>query len=248
MRTNVLPASAIDLDTVASILADVHGAPDSGAALLRHAAPAGTDLPTHPFQASRTRGDWIGRPGTASTGVLLYLHARRFQFDEPPGVLAGRLAETTRLPVLLVRYRLAPGDPYPAALDDVLDAYQELLDQGIRPERIVFIGHSAGATLTLSALLALHQAGRPMPAGAVAISLLIACGDSEMLRDDATRFAAAAAGGGADVELTIFLGMPHGFPLLALEAARILLDRVAEFTTSRLTGMSGPADATGIAK
>jgi acetyl esterase/lipase len=83
---------------------------------------------------------------------------------------AGCLSEATRLPVLLLRYRLAPADPYPAPLDDVLDAYQGLLDQGTLPGRIVFVGHSAGATLTLSALLALGQAGRPMPAGAVAIS------------------------------------------------------------------------------
>jgi L-ascorbate metabolism protein UlaG (beta-lactamase superfamily) len=71
--------------------------------------------------------------------------------------------------------------------------------------------------------------------------LLIACGDSEMFLDDATRFAEAAADQGADVELDIFQGMPHGFPLLALEAAGTLMNRVAEFTTSRLTGMSGAA-------
>ncbi len=293
MRTASHPATADDLGAVASILADVHGAPDSGAALLRHAAPSEADLPTHPFRAGGTRGDWIGAPGTAGTGVLLYLHARRFQFDEPPGVFAGRLSEATRLPVLLLRYRLAPANPYPAPLDDVLDAYQGLLDQGTPPGRIVFVGHSAGATLALSALVALGQAGRPMPAGAVAVSpitdftfsgeslvsnagrdvvtmteleqtreaylggtdpamapaspladvpgglpsLLIACGDSEMFLDDATRFAEAAAGQGADVELDIFQGMPHGFPLLALEAAGTLMKRVTEFTTSRLTGI-----------
>jgi acetyl esterase/lipase len=297
MRTAIHPASAHDLGTVASILADVRGAADSGVVLLRHAVSPATDLPTRPFQAGRTRGDWVGAPGTADAGVLLYLHARRFQFDEPPGVLAGRLSAATRLPVLLLRYRLAPAHPYPAALDDVLDAYQGLLDQGTRPGQIMLAGHSAGATLTLSALLALHQAGRPMPAGAVAISpitdftfsgeslvsnadrdvvtmrelrqtrdaylrgtdpatapasplagvpgglppLLIACGDSEMLRDDATRFAeaAAAAGDGTAVELEIFQGMPHGFPLLALQAASTLLDRVAAFTARTLTDRPG---------
>lgn len=125
--------------------------------------------PAHPFRATTAYGDWIAAPGTTGTGVLLYLHARRFQFDELPGVFAGRLSEATRLPVLL-RYRLAPEHPYPATLEDVLDAYQALLDWGTPPGRIVLVGHSAGATLTLSALLALRQAGRPMPAGAVAIS------------------------------------------------------------------------------
>ena len=301
MRTSIHPASAHDLDTVARILADLHGASDSGAALLQHAVSPGTDLPTHPFRAGTAHGDWITAPSTPSTPVLLYLHARRFQFDEPPGVFAGRLSEATQLPVLLLRYRLAPEHPYPAALDDVLDAYQALLDRGTPPAGIVLVGHSAGATLTLSALLALRQAGRPMPAGAVAISpitdftfsgeslvsnagsdvvtmreltqtreaylgstdpatapaspladvpgglppLLIACGGSEMFRDDATRFAEAAADGGADVELDIFQGMPHGFPLLAVEAAGTLLDRVAAFTTSQLSSMPGGSSRGG---
>ena len=70
----------------------------------------------------------------------------------------------------IVRGRLAPQHPYPAALDDTLAAYQVLLDQGIPADRVVLVGHSAGATLALSALLALHESGRPTPAAAVAVS------------------------------------------------------------------------------
>jgi acetyl esterase/lipase len=47
-----------------------------------------------------------------------------------------------------------------------------LLDQGTPPNQIVIAGHSAGRTLTLSALQALRDAGRPMPAAAITLSPL----------------------------------------------------------------------------
>ncbi|WP_051194106.1 alpha/beta fold hydrolase [Nocardia jiangxiensis] len=299
MRTTVHPVSAGDLEVVADAVANAHVVGgDSGRALLdRLGEPApgepafSSDFATTTFRTGSVRGEWVAAPGTASSGVVLYLHARRFQYDEPAGVFAGRLSAATALPVLLVDYRLAPKHPYPAALDDVLAAYQALLDQGIPAKRIVLVGHSAGATLALSALLALHESGRPLPAGAAAISpitdftlsgdslianrgkdtvtdaevrqardaylgganpaaapqsplagdcaglppLLIVCGDAELLRDDATRFAQRAAADGVEVSLAMWEGMPHGFPLLPTEAARAVLDRIAAFTAQQLT-------------
>ena len=67
------------------------------------------------------------RPGHQQRGVLLYLHGRRFQHDEPTEVYAAPLSAASGLPVLLTHYQLAPQHPYPAALDDVLAAYRALL-------------------------------------------------------------------------------------------------------------------------
>ena len=64
--------------------------------------------------------------------------------------------------------------------------------------------------------------------------LLIACGDAEMLRDDAVRFADRAVAAGVPVDLEVFEGMPHGFPVLSLDASRVLLSRVAAFAAARL--------------
>jgi acetyl esterase/lipase len=283
------PATASDLRAVARVVAEIHGATDSGAALLDRLGGPATDFATRPFRSGSVRGEWVTAPGSGGDGVLLYLHSRRFQFDEPAGVYAALLADATGLPVLHLHYRLAPEHPYPAALDDVLEAYQALLTQGRPAGRIVIAGHSAGATLTLSALLALRDRGRPMPVAAVAISpitdftlsgaslaandgrdvltlaeaqqvrnaylgsvdpagapqsplagdcaglppLLIACGDAEMLRDDAVRFADRSLAAGVPVELEVFEGMPHGFPVLSLDASRVLLSRVAAFAAAR---------------
>lgn len=65
---------------------------------------------------------------------------------------------------LLVHYRLAPENPFPASLEDALKAYKYLLDKGVDPKKIVIVGDSAGGGLTLSLLLALKDAHLPQPA------------------------------------------------------------------------------------
>jgi len=71
---------------------------------------------------------------------------------------------------LLFEYSLAPEHPYPAAVDDSVEAYRWLLAQGISASQIVFAGDSAGGGLCLAVLLALRDRGFPLPAAAVALS------------------------------------------------------------------------------
>ena len=67
-------------------------------------------------------------------------------------------------------YRLAPEHPFPAAVEDATAAYRDLLALGARPERMAIAGDSAGGGLTVATLLALRDAGSPMPAAAVCLS------------------------------------------------------------------------------
>ena len=76
----------------------------------------------------------------------------------------------TGIPALLFEYRLAPEHPYPAALEDAIITYTYLLEQGITPAGIYFLGDSAGGGLCLAALLAIKDRGLLLPASAVAYS------------------------------------------------------------------------------
>lgn len=69
-----------------------------------------------------------------------------------------------------VDYRLAPENPLTAALDDTVDAYMGLLEQGAKPENIVLYGVSAGGGLCLSLCHTLKERGEKMPAAIVALS------------------------------------------------------------------------------
>lgn len=72
--------------------------------------------------------------------------------------------------VLTFDYRVAPENPYPAALEDALHAYFWLLDNGYQPEDILFVGDSAGGGLALATTMYLRDHELPMPKGIITLS------------------------------------------------------------------------------
>ncbi len=72
--------------------------------------------------------------------------------------------------VLCASYRLAPENPFPAALEDALAVYRWLLDTGHMPEHISVGGVSAGGGLCLALMLAAREQGLPLPKAAVPMS------------------------------------------------------------------------------
>src|SRR5207253_979795 len=72
--------------------------------------------------------------------------------------------------VPVIDYRLAPEHPYPAAVEDATAAYRWLLRNGATPARMVIAGDSAGGGLTVATLVALRDAGDPLPAAGVCLS------------------------------------------------------------------------------
>jgi acetyl esterase/lipase len=128
-------------------------------------------LDCQPVDAGGVPAEWIGAQDT-DNGALLYLHGGAYVIGSINTCreLAGRLARAAKRRVLAIDYRLAPENPYPAALDDTVAAYHWLLGEGVDPSQIVLAGDSAGGGLALAALLALRDAGQPLPAGAVCLS------------------------------------------------------------------------------
>ena len=72
--------------------------------------------------------------------------------------------------VLSPDYRVAPEDPYPAALEDALASYQWLLDHGWKGEQIIVVGDSAGGGLAMALIMYLRDHDMPLPCGLVAMS------------------------------------------------------------------------------
>lgn len=82
----------------------------------------------------------------------------------------GHLAKAAGARALLVEYRLLPEGVYPVPVDDVLDTYRWLLDQGIAAGHIVFAGDSVGGWLAITVQLRARDQGLPLPAGAMLLS------------------------------------------------------------------------------
>lgn len=104
--------------------------------------------------------------------VLLYLHGGAYCLGSPKSHrgLAAELAAAAGVSAVVPDYRLAPENPYPAAVDDALAVYRALLDEGVAAERIVVAGDSAGGGLALALALAARDAGLPQPAALFLIS------------------------------------------------------------------------------
>jgi acetyl esterase/lipase len=100
---------------------------------------------------------------------MLYLHGGGYVVGSIATHLglAGRLSRAAAARVLLLNYRLAPEHPFPAAVEDATAAYRWLLGTGVKPGRIAIAGDSAGGGLTVATLVALRDAGEPLPAAGV---------------------------------------------------------------------------------
>lgn len=112
-------------------------------------------------------------PAHAAPGkVLLYLHGGGHVFGSIKSHrhFVSRLATAAKATAYHIDYRLAPEHPYPAAIEDALEAYRAILDSGIAQTDIVVGGESAGGNLAAALLLKLKDDKLPQPAGLYLLS------------------------------------------------------------------------------
>jgi monoterpene epsilon-lactone hydrolase len=110
--------------------------------------------------------------GIDSANVILYFHGGVYVIGSADSSvpLVADLARRTNAKVISVNYRLAPENPYPAAVEDARAAYEGLLSQGVDPSNIAISGESAGGGLTVATLLTLRDADMPLPSSAFVMS------------------------------------------------------------------------------
>lgn len=149
-----------------------------------------TSVRISPAEVNGIPGEWVESEKT-DAGILLYLHG---------GAYLACSAETHRpitvwfaqrgFRVFAANYRLAPENPFPAAVDDAAVAYRGLVAAGHEPKRIFVAGDSAGGGLALSLLLVLRAARDPLPAAAALFSPWTdLAGTGESIRTNAARCA-----------------------------------------------------------
>jgi len=125
-----------------------------------------------PAELGGVPGEWTEMPGASPGRVILYLHGGGYVIGSigTHRSLVARIAREAQARCFSLDYRLAPENPYPAAVDDAVCAYRALVASGIEPGCIVVMGDSAGGGLTLATLLSLRDSGDALPAAAVCLS------------------------------------------------------------------------------
>lgn len=134
-------------------------------------------------------GFWYESAEANNDGTILYLHGGGYMFGTArnTGHVTARLAAQAGINAFSVDYRLCWQAPFPAALEDALAAYRAPLEMGRNPEMIALAGDSAGGGLVLAMLVAIGDAGLPLPAAGFASSAftdLTVTGDSVREVDD----------------------------------------------------------------
>jgi phosphinothricin tripeptide acetyl hydrolase len=117
-------------------------------------------------------GEWVTAQGGEQGPVFLYLHGGGYVLGSPTSHrhMTGYLANAIGGRALVIDYRLAPENPFPAAVEDATAVYDALLKEGVSPGQIFIGGDSAGGGLTVATLLSAKNQGLPMPAGAYLLS------------------------------------------------------------------------------
>jgi monoterpene epsilon-lactone hydrolase len=167
------------------MLKDSGGARDLSIEERRTAMAAMTDMLPVPdevvakHQASPIPGDWLTTPASKPGRVVLYLHGGAYIAGSPEThhSLAGKLCLLSCSRGFLADYRLAPENPFPAAVEDAVGAYRWLLHSSGLAEygesaadHVIVAGDSAGGGLSVAMLVSAREQGLPMPAGLVCMS------------------------------------------------------------------------------
>ena len=123
------------------------------------------DVKVETVSANGVAAEWTTTPDADPASAILYVHGGGYvigSLDSHRHMIAeiGRAAGAR---ALALDYRLAPEHPFPAAVQDSVAGYRFLLDAGIAPKRITIAGDSAGGGLVVGAMLAIREAGLPLP-------------------------------------------------------------------------------------
>jgi acetyl esterase/lipase len=137
--------------------------------------PNGTKRAT--AQLEKFRAEWLWHdeladPRQRQDSALLYFHGGGYISGSlnTHRRLVAKIGRASRMPAFNVDYRQLPKAHFTETLDDAVQSYQYLLEQGFQAERIIVSGDSAGGGLAFRLALATRERGLPMPGGISAIS------------------------------------------------------------------------------
>lgn len=131
------------------------------------------DILTRSVDIQGMEGEWVSvNRAHMKKYVILYCHGGGYSTGSIlyARTLTTKLAAGTSMDVLCFDYRLAPENPYPAALEDAMKAWNYLMLLGYGARDVIVAGDSAGGNMALSLVLKLKEEERLLPRGLVLMS------------------------------------------------------------------------------
>lgn len=134
-------------------------------------SPALAEIAITSVEYESIRGAWFRQHDSHPDVTLLYLHGGGYSFY--PRSYRAFIASITlaaRSETFALDYPLAPEHRFPAQLDDAVQAYRWLINNGTDPGKLIIAGDSAGGHLALGLLLTASDLKLPLPAVTIALS------------------------------------------------------------------------------
>jgi monoterpene epsilon-lactone hydrolase len=116
---------------------------------------------------------WVSTPEVGDADRVLFMcHGGAFISTGLEHYIpyAGRFSRPIQARVLIFEYSLAPQARFPTQINEGVAAYRALLETGVSPEKVCFIGDSCGGGIGIGILLTLRDAGDPLPAAFVGVT------------------------------------------------------------------------------
>lgn len=137
-------------------------------------ADAPADMIVEPVDAGGVPALWVSAPGTSSERTVVWFHSGGYLIGSAAGYapMGYAISKASDARVLVVDYRLAPENAFPAPVEDAVAASRWAIGQA-GPGSCVIAGDSAGGGLTMATLVSLRDSGGPLPAAAVCLSGLL---------------------------------------------------------------------------
>ncbi len=123
------------------------------------------DVTVETVSANGVPAEWTATPDADAAGAVLYVHGGGYVLGslDSHRHMVSEIGRAAGCRVLALDYRLSPEHPFPAPVQDTVAGYRFLLSSGITPGRITIAGDSAGGGLVVGAMLAIREAGLPLP-------------------------------------------------------------------------------------
>lgn len=131
--------------------------------------PDASDVVYSEAKVGGIAGWWCRPRGATASKAILYLHGGAYVVGSARADrhLAGQIAARCDVAAFVPEYRLAPENPFPAALEDAVASYRGLQSDGY--DKVAIVGDSAGGGLALAVLAVMVSEGRN-PVGASVMS------------------------------------------------------------------------------
>lgn len=138
------------------------------------ALPKNKDVKIRPLKISGLDLEEIKAQAEA-TQLIFHIHGGAFFLGSlhTHRAFLTHVAARTQMQILHVDYPLSPENPFPEALDALLDVYQALLAQGVQAKDIILSGDSCGANLAVALALEIRKLELPQVSGLILMSPLL---------------------------------------------------------------------------